>query len=607
MRKTKRRIVALLVSVMAALCLMPAVASAEEATTPQADVAFTVYVQKGDATATVAKAYTADELSALATSENVGALYYKSNAWHFYGTSSYIPMSTLLENAGVSFISGDTFVVSDPTGFTYEGAYQDVNGELNWYPATTASAASTDGAQEIGWGIGLNYVKMDVTTTAGADLTTALAKETTNGTMYLMGATEEDYTTNPGNIAGNRLIRGANSITIKEPASSSFTIYTQNGSDASTKTAVKTYTASDLTALAAKNTTARGFLYSRSGWQIIGADNYVTLDQLLSGAGVTFAAGDKLIPAADDGYSYTYTYSDLNAAKYFYPATTASATSTDGKVEVDAVLALDYASTAVKTTAGADLKTALASAHQSEYRFLCGLSDENYESTTAAGKRFVTAPVSITIVKGFSDVDYSAWYADYVAYASENSLMTGYTGTTKFGVGDNITRGQVATILYRYACTLDSTLEDTYGSTTDSAKYAKTKVFDDEATGVYYTAAINWAKAVGIMTGDSSSNYKTVRPDANVTREEFAVLIARYAKSAGKDTSMADSTKFFAATDWNTVDGWAAPSLIWTSANDVLGGFVNADKTTTLKPTDPATREQAAKIITVLVRDVLSS
>jgi hypothetical protein len=62
-----------------------------------------------------------------------------------------------------------------------------------------------------------------------------------------------------------------------------------------------------------------------------------------------------------------------------------------------------------------------------------------------AGQPSASAPCT------FSDVDQSRYFADAIAWASENSITTGYAGTDKFGPEDKCTREQIVTFLYRYA------------------------------------------------------------------------------------------------------------------------------------------------------------
>ncbi|MCI7180686.1 MAG: S-layer homology domain-containing protein [Schaedlerella sp.] len=51
----------------------------------------------------------------------------------------------------------------------------------------------------------------------------------------------------------------------------------------------------------------------------------------------------------------------------------------------------------------------------------------------------------------FPDVTENDWFADAVIWANDNTIITGYTATGRFGSADNITREQIAAILYRYA------------------------------------------------------------------------------------------------------------------------------------------------------------
>jgi hypothetical protein len=229
-------------------------------------------------------------------------------------------------------------------------------------------------------------------------------------------------------------------------------------------------------------------------------------------------------------------------------------------------------------------------------------------TVTAAGTGNYTDTASTTFeVVVLDDLDYTQWYcADgWLSYVVENDLMSGYSDTYDFGPLDNITRGQVAVILYRYACTQDSTLETAYGSTTDSSKYATTAVFSDEATGVYYTAAINWAKAVGIMTGDTSTGYATVRPNDSITREDLATMVYRYVEEAEPTLAATEgSVDYSSIQGMDSVDSWALTAVKWCASYGILGG-VEENGVYYMDPTDTAWRASMAKMVTVTLRDIL--
>ncbi len=111
----------------------------------------------------------------------------------------------------------------------------------------------------------------------------------------------------------------------------------------------------------------------------------------------------------------------------------------------------------------------------------------------------------------FHDVTNRDWYYDDVLYAYINGLMDGIS-MTSFGADQNTTRGQVVTILWRL---------------TGEPRAARNNQFTDVSSNAYYNTAISWAAENGIVKGYDS---KTFRPNANVTREQLAAILYRYAE-----------------------------------------------------------------------------
>ncbi len=191
------------------------------------------------------------------------------------------------------------------------------------------------------------------------------------------------------------------------------------------------------------------------------------------------------------------------------------------------------------------------------------------------------------------------WYvADgWLDYVVQNTLMGGYSSNGYFGPRDKLTRGQVATMLYRAELVENPLYYYSYGSTTDPTAYATSSTFTDVKGKRYYTAAINWAKDAGIMTGDASTNYQTVRPEAPITRQELATMLCRYATS--KHVNTITNFNLAGYSDADKVKNWAKPSVAWAVEHGIMGG---ASK---LNPTGNATRAEAAKMLTVTLRDVI--
>lgn len=187
----------------------------------------------------------------------------------------------------------------------------------------------------------------------------------------------------------------------------------------------------------------------------------------------------------------------------------------------------------------------------------------------------------------FPDTPADSWYVKggYIDYVVDNGLMSGYSADGMFGPDDGISREQVVTILYRYA----------KGSASSSTSH-----FSDVETGQWYTAAVEWAYENGISTGYfATSKFGVGDP---ITREDFATMLYRFAQRCGKGSGSADISGFY---DSDQVSEYAVDAMEWANAAGILTG----DTTTgvaLLNPQVPTTRAQAAKMITVLSRDVLA-
>ena len=110
----------------------------------------------------------------------------------------------------------------------------------------------------------------------------------------------------------------------------------------------------------------------------------------------------------------------------------------------------------------------------------------------------------------FADVQSGKYYANAVAWAAQNQIVTG-TGSG-FYPENNISREQLAAILYRYAKPSQTT-----GSLD---KYPDSAVVSSWAAD-----AMNWAVADGLISGDNKGN---LNPKGNATRAEVAAILERY-------------------------------------------------------------------------------
>ncbi|NLT57914.1 MAG: hypothetical protein GXX99_03005, partial [Clostridiales bacterium] len=172
----------------------------------------------------------------------------------------------------------------------------------------------------------------------------------------------------------------------------------------------------------------------------------------------------------------------------------------------------------------------------------------------------------------FTDVAVNDWYVNAVMWAYENGLMVG-TAHNLFSPQTGITRGMIVTILHR--------LEKAPASEAASP-------FPDVEAGKWYTDAIAWAAENGIASGYGNGKFG---PNDNVTREQVAAILYRYASFKGYDVSKTgDLTKFG---DAGKLSAWAESAMSWGTANGLINGMGGG----VLDPAGNATRTEVAAIL----------
>ncbi len=170
----------------------------------------------------------------------------------------------------------------------------------------------------------------------------------------------------------------------------------------------------------------------------------------------------------------------------------------------------------------------------------------------------------------FFDVAENAWFFGDVVYASNNSLFNG-TAANTFSPDATMTRAMLVTVLWR----MEGQPEAAASSFTD-------------AQGGWYSKAVDWASANGIVNGVSSTSFA---PDADVTREQMAAILFRYAGFKGVSVSARADISGFA--DYGSVSEYALDALSWANAE----GIINGSDANTLMPRNGASRAQVAAIL----------
>lgn len=190
----------------------------------------------------------------------------------------------------------------------------------------------------------------------------------------------------------------------------------------------------------------------------------------------------------------------------------------------------------------------------------------------------------------FTDVDYSdtSWYGDAVSYVASKGLITGYSGTALFGVGDVLTRAQLATILWRNAC------PDEYASY-DPETAVDTTGIDGSADGMYYTAAANWAVRNGVITGfDREDGSKDFAADENVSFEQLVTILSRLCATPEELSAAGSDLSAFA--DGDLASSWSRGAFAWAAAKGLVQGY-DEPAGKYLRPGDPVARERVAVVL----------
>lgn len=122
----------------------------------------------------------------------------------------------------------------------------------------------------------------------------------------------------------------------------------------------------------------------------------------------------------------------------------------------------------------------------------------------------------------FKDVKTSQWYANAVLWAYQNGIVAGKKdkqGNPIFGVGQNITREELAAMLYKYYKFKNGDMRTFNGA---SEGYADSDQIDSWAK-----AQMDWAVYRGVLTGKGSGDKSQIKlsPRASASRAECAAMI----------------------------------------------------------------------------------
>lgn len=210
-----------------------------------------------------------------------------------------------------------------------------------------------------------------------------------------------------------------------------------------------------------------------------------------------------------------------------------------------------------------------------------------YESSTANRYYFTMPDSNVTVnveftprvmSNPFTDVKSTDWFYDAVNYVYSEGIMNG-TSVYMFSPNNATSRGMLVTILWRLA----------------GQPVVTGTSFSDVSSSAYYYYAVLWASKYGIVDGLGNNMFG---PDQAITREQFAVILYRYAQHCGYSTS-ANSTLVGYA-DSNKISSYALTAMRWACG----AGLFEGDERANLNPQGQTTRAAAAKLLMTFQENV---
>ena len=178
-----------------------------------------------------------------------------------------------------------------------------------------------------------------------------------------------------------------------------------------------------------------------------------------------------------------------------------------------------------------------------------------------------------------------AWYANAVQFMFEHGLMQGVSATN-FDPQGTLTRAQVATILHRLAEAPTATWRPVFSDVPSDAP-------------AWYRDAVIWAYDNDIVQGAGGR----FDPYGEITREQFAAMLYRYARFAEVSTSVSDAFDLNHFPDRDQLSVWAETYKYWANYNELIQGMSAGDQVL-LAPGDNVTRAQSAMILMRFIVEV---
>ena len=176
------------------------------------------------------------------------------------------------------------------------------------------------------------------------------------------------------------------------------------------------------------------------------------------------------------------------------------------------------------------------------------------------------------VVNPFTDVSEKDWFYNDAMFVYKNGLMLG-TSKTLFSPHGTVTRGMMATILWRMEGSLAPKGENS---------------FTDVEAGRWYADAITWTTENGIFAGYSKDKFG---PDDPITREQLTAIFYRYADYKGYKLTVTENLDKFE--DADKITDYAKMVMQWAVGN----GLIKGKSENLLDPQGTATRAEISAML----------
>ena len=427
-----------------------------------------------------------------------------------------------LESAQDAKVGSTEVTVTLPEAFKGQKVYINHNNGANLYVATADKTTgkvkfTTNGFSPFTFALSNPNVVAEVNGNAYTSFQDAVNAVANGGTIDIVGGTSYTATINSGD---------SKTFTVKNTLGSDITVKVNNDS--------KTV---------GKNNGTQSFTYTKpssggsSGGSSSGKTTYKVTTSAVNNGGVNASPSNAEKGAAititlspDKGYKldkltvtdgsgktvstvkksdtvYTFT---MPASAVKVGVSYVKATETPSKTKFNDVSANDWFASAVDYVTGKGMMN--------------GTADNTFSPKANTTRGMVVTVLyrlenqPSTSAASFTDVASGAYYANAVAWANANGIVSGY-GSGKFGPNDKVTREQLAAILYRYA---------QYKKYDVSGAKSLDGYTDAQSVSSYAVPALQWANAAGVVTGKSGSK---LDPKGNATRAEVAAMLMRFCEN----------------------------------------------------------------------------